>query len=122
MSYNILAYIIYSVIILLIIFWLGRKLHFIGRVYILALYKEDVSACDSMNNILLVAYYLFNAGYAFLKLHHWQYIGNREELIYSVGLNIGGLLIILAVTHYFNMAIIYFISGKRKNILSPKNQ
>lgn len=122
MNYNILAYIIYSIIILLIIFWLGRKLHSIGRIYILALYKEDVRACDSMNNVLLIAYYLFNTGYAFLKLHNWQYVGNREELVYSVGLNIGRLLIILAATHYFNMTIIYFISGKRKNILPSKNQ
>ncbi|ANI88372.1 hypothetical protein A9P82_03085 [Arachidicoccus ginsenosidimutans] len=118
MNYNILAYIIYLIIMVIIIYWLGRKLHSIGRVFILNLYKDDVRACDSLNNVLLVVYYLFNIGYTFLKLRNWQYISDCGELIYSLSVNIGALLIILSVTHYFNMALIYWLSKKQKNISS----
>lgn len=122
MNYNILAYIVYIIVIVIIIGWLGRRLHSIGRIFILNLYKDDLSACDAINNILLVAYYLFNIGYALLKLRRWQYVRSCGDLVYSLSLNIGLLLIILAVTHYFNMAMIYLASKKRKDILNHKNQ
>ncbi|PSK93359.1 hypothetical protein [Taibaiella chishuiensis] len=116
MNSNIVAYIIYLVLMVYIIYWLGRLFHRSGRVFILQLYKGDTASTDTTNNILLIAYYLFNMGYAFLKLRSWERIRSPAQLIDSLSGNIGILILILAVTHYFNMLLIYFLAQKHKTI------
>lgn len=113
MNYNILAYGVYLSIMVFIIVYVGRLFYKNGRVFILALFKGDAAQTDNMNNILLLAYYLFNIGYAFIKLRFWTLVTNVEIMISSLGSNIGLLVLILAVTHYFNMALIYYLSKRQ---------
>ena len=115
MNSNTLAYAIYLLCMVFIIYRVGALFHRNGRVFILRLYRDDESAADTINNILLVAYYLFNMGYAFLKLKTWEHISNIAQLISSLSENIGLLILILALTHYCNMLIIYILSGHTKH-------
>jgi len=112
MNHNIVAYIIYISLTVYIIAWVGRLFHRNGRTFILQLYKGDAPATDTINNLLLVAYYLFNTGYAFLKLRNWEKVWSPAQLITSLSHHIGVLVLILAVTHYFNMLLIYLLSKK----------
>jgi hypothetical protein len=112
MNSNIIAYIIYIAATLYIIYWLSKVFHRNGRVFILQLYTGDTEATDTINNILLIAYYLFNIGYAFLQLKTWEPIRSPAQLISSLSYNLGLLILILAVTHYFNMLLIYILSKK----------
>lgn len=116
MNSNIIAYIVYLVLMIYIIYWLGRLFHSNGRVFILQMFKGDTGFADTTNNILLVAYYLFNMGYAFLKLRNWETIRTPAQLIDSIAGNIGILILILALTHYFNMLLIYFLAKKHKTL------
>ena len=113
MNSNILAYVIYLAATLYIIYWLGKVFHRNGRVFILQLFNGDAEGTDTINNILLVAYYLFNIGYAFLRLKTWQPIRAPAQLISSLGYNLGLLILILAITHYFNILLIYILSKKQ---------
>lgn len=117
MNYNILAYGIFLSIMIFIVVYVGRLFYRNGRVFILALFKGDAAQADHMNHILLLAYYLFNIGYAFLELRFWNKIANIEQLLSSLAGNIGLLIFILAVTHYFNMLLIYFLSKKHATII-----
>lgn len=112
MNSNVIAYIIYLTITIYIIVWVGRMFHRNGSVFLLQLYKGNTELCSTINNILLVAYYLFNIGYAFMRLKTWEFVGSADQLITSVGHHLGVLVLILAVTHYFNMAVLYFLSRK----------
>lgn len=112
MNSNILAYIFYIVITLFIIYRIGKMFHQNGRIFILQLYRGDAPATDTINNILLVAYYLFNMGYAFVTLRYWEKVVSVGQLITSLGEHIGILVLILAITHYFNMFTIYQLSKK----------
>jgi hypothetical protein len=116
MNSNIIAYIVYLVLMIYIIYWLGRLFHSNGRIFILQMFKGDTDFADTTNNILLVAYYLFNMGYAFLKLRSWERIRSPAQLIDSIAGNIGILILILALTHYFNMLLIYFLAQKHKTL------
>lgn len=122
MNANVAAYIIYLLITLYIIYWVGKLFHRKGRVFILDLYRGNKQGTDAINNILLVAYYLFNIGYAFLSIRAWEYVHNYVELITSLSNRIGLLIFILAVTHYFNMLLIYILSKRQKSILHYKKQ
>ncbi|MBO9594907.1 MAG: hypothetical protein J7599_18530 [Niabella sp.] len=112
MNYNILAYIIYAVITIYIIYWVGRLFHKNGRIFILQLFHHHAAQTDATNNIILIAYYLFNTGYAIVQFSNWQPVLTIPALIASIAGKTGILVGILAVTHYFNMALIYFLSRR----------
>lgn len=110
MNYNVGAYIIYIVLMVFIIGYVGRYFYTNGRVFILSLLKGNATLTDHINRLLLVAYYLFNIGYAFIKLKQWQKITSLEGLLSSLAVNMGVLITILAFTHYLNMLAIYLLS------------
>jgi hypothetical protein len=120
MNYNVSAYCIYLIMTIFVIVFVGRLFYRNGRVFILALMKDDAVTTDYFNNILLVAYYLFNIGYAFVKLHFWQKIENLEMLVSSIANNMSVLIFILASTHYMNMILIWYLSGSKKSFLTNK--
>ncbi|HTN46021.1 MAG TPA: hypothetical protein VL098_06695 [Flavipsychrobacter sp.] len=118
MSLNVMAYCIYLVITTLIILWVGRILHKNGRVFMLNLMQGNTHFTDTLNNILLVAYYLFNMGYALLIVTTWNRVETTAELIASLSSNLGLLILILAVTHYFNLWLVHYLSHKNAIIHS----
>ena len=120
MNYNITAYFIYLSMTIFIIVFVGKYFYRNGRIFILSLMKDDAVTTDHLNNILLVAYYLFNIGYAFVKLRFWQKIENMDMLISSIANNMSVLIFILASTHYMNMILIWYLSGSKKSFLTNK--
>ena len=116
MNYNIIAYFIFILLMILIIVYAGNYFYRNGRVFMLGVFKGNESMTDAVNKILLIAYYLFNIGYAFVKLRSWEKLTDVENIISSVSFKMGLLVFVLAITHYFNMYVIYTLS-KSKTIL-----
>lgn len=116
MNLNITAYIIYGLLMFYIIYFLGRAFHQNGRVFILRLYRGNEAGTDSINNLLLLGYYLFNSGYVLLLLKTWEPVLHIQQLIASLSRHIGLLVIMLALMHYMNMLVIYILSKKQNNI------
>lgn len=121
MNYNILSYSIYGSITTYIILWVGKLFHRNGRIFILKLFHQNESMTDTTNNILLMAYYLFNIGYAVVQFSVWKKVDGVDDMVASVATKTGILVIILAVTHYFNMCLIYFLSKKNQLFITSKN-
>lgn len=119
MNYNILCYTIYAVITIYIIIWVGKLFHRNGRVFIIRLFNNNISLADTTNNIILVAYYLFNIGYAVIQFSFWEQVANAGQLIASIADKTGMLILILAATHYCNLFIIYTLS-KKSTFITPK--
>lgn len=113
MKGTLLAYTLYGTLALLLIGWLGRNLHRRGRVFILGLFRGDARPADAMNNLLLAAYYLFNAGYAFVRIWHWAPVQGLAGLSATLGRQLGVLMLILAIAHYVNMGLIFWLARKR---------
>ncbi|HEU4472889.1 MAG TPA: hypothetical protein VFR58_17465 [Flavisolibacter sp.] len=121
MNYNICAYLIYLVLMVFIILYAGRYFFINGRIFMVSLFKGNTELADQINKLLLVAYYLFNIGYAFIKLRYWQKISHAEMLFWSLSTNMGMLILILGVTHYFNMLLIYLLSRSKSISLTNKS-
>ena len=121
MNYNILSYFIYGCITVYIIYWVGKLFHRSGRIFILRLFHENESMADTTNNILLIAYYLFNIGYSVVQFSFWEKVSGIESMIASVAMKTGVLVTILAITHYFNLYLIYFLSKKNHQSITLKN-
>lgn len=112
MNLNIISYIIYGVFTIYIIYVVGKLFHQNGRVFIVRLFNGNESSADTTNNLLLLAYYLFNIGYTAIQLNFWQKVTTVSQLISSVSAKAGVLIMILAITHYLNLCLIYFLSKK----------
>lgn len=121
MNYNILAYMIFLILIIFIIVYVGRYFYSNGRIFIIAFFNGNVTLADQVNKLLLIAYYLFNIGYALLKLKQWEKISRLEMLFSSLATNIGILVFILAVVHYFNMLAIYRLSKSKSIFITHKS-
>jgi hypothetical protein len=113
---NTIAYIIYLFITYLITVHVGLRFYRNGRVYILRLLHGDEKLTDSINNILLIGYYLLNLGYAALMINTWKTIITWTELVGSIGTMTGKIMLTLAIIHFFNMAVIYVISRRHNAI------
>jgi len=121
MNYNILSYMVYGCITVYIIYYVGRLFHRNGRIFILRLFHENGSLTDTTNNILLMAYYLFNTGYCVVQFSFWKKVSGMDTMISSIAVKTGVLVLILAVTHYFNMLLIYYLSNKNNHLVTTKN-
>ncbi len=111
---NTIAYILYLIITYIITVRVGFVFYRNGRVFILELLHQDTQLTDFINRILLTGYYLLNLGYAALMLRSWDTIHTWTALLLSIVTMTGKIMITLAVIHFCNMAVIYFI-GKRNN-------
>jgi hypothetical protein len=121
MNYNVGAYTVFLALMVFVIVYVGRYFYTNGRVFIIALFNGNVSLADQVNKLLLLAYYLFNIGYSFIKLKQWQKVSNFEMLLSSLASNIGVLIFILAITHYFNMLVIYLFSKSKSISITNKS-
>lgn len=120
MNYNILSYIVYSCITVYVIYYVGKLFHRNGRIFILQLFHHNEALSDTTNNILLTGYYLFNIGYSIIQLSRWQPVPDISSVISSVSVKSGTLILILAVMHFFNMLIIYYLSDKNNHLITSK--
>ena len=102
MNFNIIAYLIYGLITIFTIFYIGRVLHENGRHFVLRFIHEE-QVGDFINNGLLTGYYLFNIGYVFITLNNWKTIIDSFQLIEAVCEKTGTILLLLGLLHFFNI-------------------
>ena len=67
MAFNIIGYFIYLPITAFITIVVGKSFHKHGILYIKSIIPETKIA-SSLNNLLLIGYYLVNIGYAFISI------------------------------------------------------
>ncbi|PZF73804.1 hypothetical protein DN068_05535 [Taibaiella soli] len=87
-----------------------------GYVFILSLFQGDTVFTGHVNKLLLLGYYLLNIGYAFLSIQMWNVIGTVQYLVSELTMRVGGLMILLALMHYFNMTVLYILSHSKNKI------
>ncbi|HEY9362828.1 MAG TPA: hypothetical protein VIQ00_06180 [Chitinophagaceae bacterium] len=120
MNYNVISYLIYGCVSVYIIYWVGKLFHRNGRIFILRLFRNNESMTDTTNNLLLLAYYLFNIGYSILQFSFWERVTGIETMIASISMKTGILIMILAITHYFNISLIYLLSKRNYQSITSK--
>ena len=102
MSWNIIAYLIYSLVTIYTILVIGRHLHSNGIFFIRTVFT-DTGTANTVNDLLLLGYYLVNIGYAFITLSSWGSINNFTALVTALSEHIGLIYLLLAILHYNNI-------------------
>ena len=100
---NIVSYLIYLPIMFYITIRVGWLCYKNGEKWTMELYHDE-EFVKAVNNLLLLGYYLVNIGYVLLAISFWEPIQNVAQMLQVLGTRIGGILLLLALLHYFNIA------------------
>lgn len=79
MNWIIAAYLSYLVISLALTVWVARTLHRNGRIFLLDSFAGHEKLADSVNQLLVVGFYLVNIGYVTLALKYGVGAAGAQE-------------------------------------------
>jgi hypothetical protein len=112
MNYIIITYSFYLIITIALTMWVARTLFKNGKVFLVDIFHGNRELADSVNNLLLVGFYLINIGYAVYTLQVTNSIVNTQEVIEVLSLKIGLIILILGAMHFFNLYIFFTLRKK----------
>ena len=100
------CYLSYLAISIALTIWVARTLHRSGRIFLLDAFRGNAQLTDSVNQLLVVGFYLINAGYIALALKTEDPLTNFRQVIELESAKIGVVLLILGAMHFFNMFVL----------------
>jgi len=100
------CYFSYLVISIALTIWVARTLHQSGRIFLLDAFHGNAPLADSVNQLLVVGFYLINAGYIALALKTTDPLTSFRQVIELESGKIGVVLLILGAMHFFNMFVL----------------
>jgi len=112
MNYIIITYMLYLALTISITIWVARTLFRNGKIFLIDIFHGNKELADSVNNLLLVGFYLVNLGYAIYTLQVTGDVTNAQEVIEKLSIKIGLIILILGGMHFFNLYI-FFTLRKR---------
>ncbi|MEI9957005.1 MAG: hypothetical protein WDM90_12050 [Ferruginibacter sp.] len=117
MNYIIITYSFYLIITIALTIWVAKTLFKNGKVFLVDIFHGNKELADSVNNLLLVGFYLVNIGYAVYTLQVTSFITNFQEVIEKLSLKVGLIILILGAMHFFNLYIFFTL---RKRAIQEK--
>jgi hypothetical protein len=108
------AYVSYLTISIGLTVWVARTLMKNGRVFLVDTFLDNERLADSVNHLLVVGFYLINAGYVTLALKYGTRPTDLPEAIESLSTKVGLVLLVLGAMHFFNL---YVFSRMRRRAL-----
>ena len=86
-----------------------------GEFFLISLLQNNIPLVKNVNNLLLIAYYLINLGYAVLTISSWETVHSFIEMINILTHVIGKIMLLLAILHYNNILWLKYLT-KSKNL------
>lgn len=117
MNYTIITYCLYLVITICLTVWVARTLFKNGKIFLVDIFHGNTALADSVNNLLLVGFYLINFGYAVYTLRVTDTISSLQGIIEILSVKIGIIILILGGMHFFNL---YIFFNLRKRAINEK--
>jgi len=105
------TYFVYLGISIGLTVWVARTLHRRGRVFLVDAFSGEEKVADSVNDLLVVGFYLINLGYIALVLKYGTKPTDLAESIEFLSTKVGLVLMILGTMHFINLLV---ISGMRR--------
>ncbi len=113
--YAVYAYIVYLFISIGVTIWVARTLSSNGRVFLIDTFLHNEPLANAVNNLLVVGFYLINAGYVALALKYGPKPTDLAGTIETISTKVGLVLLVLGAMHFFNLYV--FSRMRRKALL-----
>jgi TRAP-type C4-dicarboxylate transport system permease large subunit len=112
--YLVSTYLAYLVVSLGLTIWVARTLSRSGRIFLVDTFQGNRELADAVNHLLVVGFYLINAGYVALALRYGSRPDDLAGSIETLSTKVGLVLLVLGVMHFFNL---YVFSKMRRRAL-----
>jgi len=103
--YIIHSYLTYLAVSMALTIWVAQTLQKNGRAFLLEALRGNAELADSVNRLLVVGFYLINAGYVAVALETRAPVDTVRQAIELVSGKIGSILMVLGVMHFLNLYI-----------------
>ncbi len=114
-NYIIPTYVTYLVVTIALTIWVAKTLFKNGKVFLIDIFHGNRELADSVNNLLLVGFYLVNIGYAVYTLQVHSSIVNPQEMIEMLSVKVGFIILLLGAMHFFNLFVFFKLRKKATN-------
>lgn len=118
MNNIILLYALYIAISITVTVWVARTLFKNGKIFLVDIFHGNKELADAVNNLLVVGFYLVNIGYVVYCLRVTGMVIDARDLIETLSIKIGTIILILGVMHFFNMFV--FFNLRKKALIERK--
>jgi hypothetical protein len=105
--YTATAYLLYILISVIITVFVSRTLSKNGEIYLIDGFNGNEALAKSVNHLLVVGFYLLNLGFVLLRMQTTMPIELVDELLIYLRTNIGTVMFILGVLHFFIMFVFH---------------
>ena len=115
--YIVQTYAAYLLISIALTVWVARTLHKNGRVFLIESFGGQATLADSVNQLLVVGFYLVNFGFAALWLNTGQTMTDFREVLQFLSVKLGTLLLVVGALHLVNLVV---FSRIRRNAIMQR--
>src|SRR5262245_8652554 len=113
------TYLFYLAVSVVLTVWVGHTLHTHGRPFLLHAFDDSATIADSINNLLLVGFYLINFGFVTLALKSSVPVIGLQGAIELLSVKIGQVLLVLGGMHFFNMHTLHKLGRRKARLAAP---
>ena len=103
MNWTIINHLVYLIIALPTIIWVGNRLHTHGRQFVVDAFRGDEDRGTAVNHLLLIGFYLVNVGLMALFIQFGGRPDNAIDMVELVVTKLGFVLLVLGGLHYMNL-------------------
>jgi hypothetical protein len=114
MNYIIITYCAYLFLTITLTIWVAKTLFKNGKLFLIDIFHGNKELADSVNNLLLVGFYLINIGYAVYTLRVQSAVLNVQDTIETLSVKVGFIILLLGGMHFFNLYIFFTLRKRAK--------
>ena len=108
----VLTYVVYLALSIALTVWVARTLFRNGRAFLLEVFAGRADLADSVNQLLLVGFYLVNLGYVSLALRLDGGVSGVQQSIEALSQKLGFVLLVLGAMHFGNLWLLHRLRGR----------
>jgi hypothetical protein len=112
MNYIIISYTAYLAITVTLTIWVATTLFRNGKIFLIDIFHGNRELADSVNNLLLVGFYLVNLGYAVYTLKVTADIADFRGVIEILSIKVGWIILILGGMHFLNLFVFFKLRSR----------
>lgn len=105
MNDTVLTYGIYLLIALPLTIWVARNLFRNGRIFLVDCFHGNEGLADSVNQLLVMGFYLVNFGFVSLYLKLGTTVDGVQGVFEALSVKLGIVLLVLGGMHFFNLLV-----------------
>lgn len=105
MNATVITYGIYLAIALPLTIWVARNLFRNGRIFLVDCFHGNESLADSVNQLLVMGFYLVNFGFVTLYLKLAEGVRETQGVFEALSGKLGVVLLVLGIMHFFNLYV-----------------